>query len=428
VSAATGILDAQDVPREALAIALAYRWSFWARPEQRAPAGDWVKWLYLAGRGAGKTRAGGEWVREQAERHPGCRIHLVAPTASDARDVMLEGQSGILRTAPPWFRPVYEPSRRRLSWPNGSLAYLFSAEEPDRLRGPQCHYAWADELAAWARPETWDMLMFGLRLGQHPRICVTTTPKPVRVVRQLLDDPTCAVTRGTTQANARNLAPSFLREILGRYEGTRLYRQEVLGEYLEEVEGALWCRDWIDRDRVASVDMERLRRIVVAIDPAVTSDADSDETGIVVAGLGIDGHGYVLEDLSGRSSPDAWARRAVNALDRHGADRIIGEANNGGDLIEHTLRTVRPNVPYRKVHASRGKAARAEPIAALYEQGKVHHVGGFRELEDQLCSWEPLSGMRSPDRLDALVWALTELMPVGGIGWGDAATLSGVAA
>jgi phage terminase large subunit-like protein len=424
VSAALELPGIPGIPREALAIALAYRWELWSRPEQRAPEGDWVKWLYLAGRGAGKTRAGGEWVREQAQAHPGCRIHLVAPTASDARDVMLEGASGILRMAPPWFRPTYEPSRRRLIWPNGSLAYLFSAEEPDRMRGPQCHFAWVDEVATWARPETWEMMLFGLRLGQHPQVCVTTTPKPVRLVRELLVDPTCTTTRGTTMRNAKNLAPTFLREIVSRYEGTRLYRQEVLGEYLEEAEGALWARDQIDRTRVVAAP--ELVRIVVAIDPAVTSDAESDETGIVAAGLGRDGHGYVLEDISGHFTPDAWAQRAVAALDRLQADRIIGEANNGGDLIEHTLRTVRANVPYRKVIASRGKAARAEPVAALYEQGRVHHVGGFAALEDQLCGWEPLSGDRSPDRLDALVWALSELMLEGGVGWDDAHTLSSI--
>jgi phage terminase large subunit-like protein len=276
------------------------------------------------------------------------------------------------------------------------------------------------------------MLMFGLRLGRHPQVCVTTTPKPVRSVRELLADPTCTVTRGATMSNARYkfrgveqsgpgpLAETFLRQILGRYEGTRLYRQEVLGEYLAEAEGALWARDQLDRDRILEKPT-RLARIVVAVDPAASSDFDSDETGIVVAGIDRQDppHGYLLEDLSGRYSPDAWAKVAIDAYYRHKADRLIAEHNNGGEMVEATIRTVDPNVSYREVWASRSKEARAEPVSALCEQARIHHVGGFMALEDQLAGWEPRSGQRSPDRLDAYVWAFTELMLGAGIGWDD---------
>lgn len=399
--------------RVARAVAL-YTWPMWARPSQIAPDGDWNTWLFLAGRGAGKTRSGAEWVRGLAAKHPGIRMHLVAPTAADARDVMVEGDSGILSVSPPWFRPRYEPSKRLVRWENGSRAYLFSAEEPERLRGPQCHAAWCDELAAWEYcRDTWDMMSFGLRLGDKPRVLVTTTPKPGNVVlKALLREPTTVVTRDSMHANRANLAGSFIEAIERTYRGTALYRQEALGELIEEAEGALWTREVIDGGRVQ--EAPTLRRIVVAIDPAVTSDVDSDETGIVVVGrtAGRDAEGYVLGDVSGRYTPDQWARRALAVFDQYRADMIIGETNNGGEMVEHTLRTLRPNVPFTAVHASKGKAARAEPMAALYQQGRVHHVGAFEELEDQLCQWEPLSGMRSPDRLDALVWALTELFPL----------------
>jgi len=385
---------------------LLYDWEFWARPNQLPPPGEWRTWLVLAGRGFGKTRTGGEWIRAQVESGRCGRLALVAPTAADARDVMVEGESGILAISPPWFRPLYEASKRRLTWPNGAIATLYSGEEPDRLRGPQHDGAWADELAAWKYPETWDMLMFGLRLGKDPRVVVTTTPKPTKLIKELVTATTTVLTKGSTYDNAENLAPAFLEKIIAKYEGTRLGRQELHAEVLDDVEGALWKHSQLDELRVTRYP--ELKRIVAGVDPATTSEDESAETGIIVAGLGVDGKGYVLDDSSLKDSPDRWARAAVTAYHKFKADRIIGEANNGGDLVETVIRTVDPKVSYKKVHASRGKLTRAEPIAALYEQGKVHHVGVFPYLEDQMCSWLP--GQKSPDRMDALVWALTELM------------------
>ncbi len=391
-----------------LAEALRHDWHGHARADQLPPAGDWFGWLILAGRGWGKTRTGAEWVRGEVEGNRAGRIALVGPTAADVRDVMVEGQSGLLAVSPASFRPVYEPSKRRLTWPNGALPFCFSAEEAERLRGPQHDAAWCDELGAWADAEaTWDQLMFGLRLGARPRVAITTTPKPTRLIRALVGRPDFRVTRGRTADNAANLAPTFLETIVGRYGGTRLGRQELDAEILEDVPGALWTRDRIEALRVERAP--ELRRVVVAIDPAVTAGEDSDETGLVVAGVGADGHGYVLEDASGRHAPTEWARRAVALFHRHGADRIVAEVNQGSALVEATLRVVDGNVPYRGVHASRGKIIRAEPVSALYEQGRVHHVGALPALEDQLCTFAPGSA-RSPDRLDALVYALTELI------------------
>lgn len=379
-------------------------WPAWGREDQIAPDGDWNIWLIKAGRGWGKTRTGAEWVRSIAR--PGVRIALVGPTAADARDVMIQGESGILAVCAPWERPVYEPSKRRLTWPNGAIATAYSAEEPDRLRGPQHTHAWCDEVAAWAAPDTWDMAMMGLRLGDKPRVLATTTPKPVPLMRKIEGSPGVIVTRGRTVDNAPNLAPSFLSGLMARYEGTRIGRQELEGEDLYDNPDALWQREALDAGRVQQAP--ELVRIVVAIDPAATSKESSDETGIVVAGLGVNGRGYVLADRSGRYKPDAWARRAVAAYHEFAADRIVAEGNQGGEMVEHVLSTVEAGLPIKIVHASRGKAARAEPIAALYEQGKVSHVGALPQLEDQLCSWT--AGAASPDRLDALVWALTELM------------------
>lgn len=385
-------------------------WRVWARPEQLAPDGNWRVWLLLAGRGFGKTRSGAEWVRAQVESGAAKRIALVAPTARDARLVMVEGESGLLSIASAEARPTFAPTKRQLVWPNGAVATLFSADEPDRLRGPQFDAAWCDELAAWRYPAAWDMLMMGLRLGQNPRAVVTTTPKPVKLIRMLLAAPDCVVTRGTTRDNAANLAPGFLASILKQYEGTRLGRQELDAELLDDMPGALWSRDAIERARVDAAPA--LRRVVVAIDPAVSSGDDADETGIVVAALGQDGQGYVLDDLSGRYSPHDWAARAIDAYRLHRADRIVAEVNNGGAMVEATLRVLDAGVSYKAVHASRGKLARAEPVAALYEQTRVHHVGAFPALEDQLCAFTggPMSHMASPDRVDALVWALSELM------------------
>jgi phage terminase large subunit-like protein len=389
-------------------------WLVTARQNQLPPPGDdWSVWLLSAGRGFGKTRVIAEQVNSWAASGSCKRIAIVAATASDARDVVVEGESGILATAADWCRPDYEVSRRRLVWPNGALAYTYSAEEPERLRGPQHDGAVADELASWSRPETWDMLMFGLRLGQHPRVVVATTPRPTKLVRQLLarEGRDLVVTRGTTYENRANLAPGFFDQIVSRYEGTRLGRQELNAELLEDIPGALWTIDVLDRSR--RLEAPDLARIVVAIDPAISSKEGSDETGIVVAGRDERGHGYVLEDLSGRYPPAEWARIAVDAYRRHAADRIVAEVNQGGDLVETTLRTIDPNIPFTAVHASRGKYTRAQPVAAMYEQNKIHHVGSFPLLEDQMTSFVPdLDRGRagSPDRLDAAVWALSELL------------------
>ena len=384
-----------------------YDWRVWQRPKQRTPKGDWSIWLILAGRGFGKTRTGAEWVREQVALGNARRIALVGPTAADVRDTMIEGESGLLSVFPPDERPRYEPSKRRVTFHNGAMATAYSADEPDRLRGPNHDLAWCDELAAWRYPDAWDMLIFGLRIGHHPQALVTTTPRPTRIIRTLVARTDVHVTRGSTYENRGNLAPSFFQEIVARYEGTRLGRQELHAEILDDVDGALWNRDLIEAARVTS--LPDMVRIVVAIAPAVSSKETSAETGIVACGVGEDGHGYVLEDRSTRGTPNEWASEAIASFHRLKADRIVAEANQGGDMIRHTLDTVERGVPIRLVHASRGKRVRAEPIAALYEQGRVHHVGMFADLEDQLCSWVP-DRSPSPDRLDALVWALTELV------------------
>jgi phage terminase large subunit-like protein len=402
------------------ALSLKHDWSYRARDEQLPPPGDWRVWLLLAGRGFGKTRTGAELVRARVAAGLAHRIALVAPTAADARDVMVEGESGLLAIASPADRPVYQPSKRRLTWPTGAIATLFSADEPERLRGPQHDFAWCDELAAWRYPQAWDMLMFGLRLGDDPRAVVTTTPRPTKLIRGLLADPTVAVTRGRTSENRANLAPAFLDQIVRRYQGTRLGRQELDAEILEDVAGALWQRGIIEAARVNAAPA--MSRVVVAIDPAVSSNDEADETGIVVAGRDMAGHGYVLADASGRYAPPEWARAAIAAYGAHQADRVVAEINNGGEMVEATLRMIDPAVPFSAVRAARGKVARAEPVAALYEQGRVHHVGAFARLEDQMCGFSNdfdrnVAGY-SPDRVDALVWAFTELLvtPPGGDG------------
>jgi phage terminase large subunit-like protein len=382
---------------------LEYLWPFWARTEQLPPLGHWRFWLFRGGRGGGKTRAGAEAVRAAVEGRSR-RIALVAPTIAAGRQVMIEGESGLIAVCPPWCRPSYEPSQHRLRWPNGATATLFSADAPERLRGPQHDAFWADELCAWREASyAWDMLLLGLRLGTNPRGIITTTPKPITLYKQLLADPTVIVTVSSTIRNAANLAPEFLNEIINRYQGTRLGRQELEAELVDDVEGAPWRRQWIADTRVTVAP--RLEGVIVAVDPAVTSMTDSHETGIVVAGVDSRRHIYVLDDLSMRGSPHAWARRAVDAYHRHRADEIVAEGNQGGDLVRLTLQTVDEDVTITIVHASHGKRTRAEPVAALYEQGRVHHVGTFPTLEDQLCLWDAISGDLSPDRLDALVWA-----------------------
>ena len=406
----------------AAAAALAHDWNFWARPQQLAPPGAWRVWLLLAGRGFGKTRSGAEWVRARVELGLARRVALVAPTAADVRDVMIEGESGLVACAPKQFRPRYEPSKRRLTWPNGAIATGFSAEEPERLRGPQHDAAWCDELAAWRYEAAWDMLMLGLRLGADPRCVVTTTPKPTRLVRALVAADHVAVTRGATSENADNLAPGFLETIVRRYAGTRLGRQELEAELLEDVPGALWTRAMFEREGMRVAAPPALARIVVAIDPAASAGETADETGIIVAGVAADGAAYVLDDRSGRMGPHEWAARAIAAYRERGAERVVAEVNNGGDMVEATLRAIDPSVAFKAVRAARGKVTRAEPVAALYERARVHHVGAFPALEDQMCgfsaAFDRAAAGYSPDRLDALVWALSELMLARPDGWG----------
>jgi phage terminase large subunit-like protein len=366
----------------------------------------------LAGRGAGKTRSAAEWVQEKANAHPGCRIALVGRTPADVRDVMIEGESGLIAVATDG-RPTYQPTKRRLTWPNGSIAQTYSAEVPSQLRGPQHHFGWCDEPAAWTdAPKgdvldtAWNNLLLGLRLGQNPQCVFTTTPKPNALIRTVLGRATTVVTRGTTYDNLANLAPSFRDEVLATYEGTRIGRQELLGELLDDVEGALWTIGMLDEHRVTvAPDM---RRIVVAIDPSGGSGPNHDEQGIVVAGQGVDGEFYILADRSCSLSPHGWASRAVAAYHEFQADRIVAERNYGGDMVESTIRQVDSRASVKVITASRGKAQRAEPVAALYEKGLVHHVGALTKLEDQLTTWTPQDGT-SPDRMDALVWAVTDL-------------------
>ena len=361
----------------------------------------------MAGRGFGKTRTGAEWVREQIKTSP--IVNLIGATLDDARDIMVTGESGILAICPKDERPRYVD--RELRWPNGGKSLIFTADEPERLRGKQHFKLWADEIGAWRYQESWDQAMFGLRLGKLPQAVVTTTPRPIPILRELLKDKSTAITYGTTYDNKDNLAPSFLAKIISKYEGTRLGRQELLAELLEDTPGALWRRSDIDATRVK--EAPSMSRIVVAIDPAVSTNEGSDNTGIVAAGKGDDGHWYVLADRSGIYTPDGWAREAIALYKNLGASRIIGEVNNGGDMIEHTLRNIDMNVSYKAVRASKGKAIRAEPVAALYEQKRVHHVGAFPQLEDELCiftsDYDRAKMKYSPDRLDAMVWALTEL-------------------
>lgn len=393
----------------AQAAVLRRRWDVWGRPDQQAPGGAWRTWLILAGRGWGKSRTGAEWVRAQATSGRASRIALVARTAADVRDVIVEGESGILAISPPHERPIWEPSRRRLTWPGGTIATTYSAEEPDQLRGPQHDAAWCDELAAWRYPDAWDQLQMGLRLGSDPRVVVTTTPRPTPLVRALVASSTTVVTRGRTADNARNLAPGVVEALAARYAGTRLGRQELDGEILDDAPGALWRRAQIDAARHVG-PAPALRRIVVGVDPAASATAQSDETGIVVAGLGHDGRVYVLDDRSGTYSPEQWAARVVAAYREHRADRVVAEVNQGGDMVASVLRAVDASLPLSTVHARRGKALRAEPVAALYEQGRVSHCGALARLEDQMCAWDPTGDDRSPDRIDALVYAVSDLL------------------
>ncbi len=403
-----------------------------ARENQKPPAWNWFTWLILAGRGFGKTRTGAEYIRSLVETGKARRIALVGPTMNDVRNTMVEGPTGILSACPPWDQPIYEPSKRRITWyPNPkagrtekAVALCYSSETPDALRGPQHDAAWGDELAAWEYcQETFDQLLFGLRLGLDPRVVFTTTPRPIPLVKALLKDETVAVTRGSTYDNQANLAKQTLAQLKRRYEGTKLGRQELHGEVIEDIEGALWTSWILDRNRVdRAPDMAR---IVVAVDPSGSSKEGGAEQGIVVCGRGVDHHGYVLEDVSCRESPLGWATVAVRAYLDWQADAIVYERNFGGDMVRSTLEVAMRNagfyIPLIEVVASRSKLIRAEPVASLYEQCRIHHprcatklgagvtiAPDLERLEDQLCNWVP--GETSPDRLDAMVWGMTELM------------------
>jgi phage terminase large subunit-like protein len=402
---------------EADALALCYDWSgFLARPKQLPPPGDWSTWLILAGRGFGKTRTGAEWVRSKVEPQLGGnmgRVAIIGPTAHDVRAAIVEGESGILAISPPWFRPEYESSRSRITWPNGAHAELFSAEEPERLRNMQQEIAWCDELRAWKYPqETWDMLQFGLRLGSNPQAVVTTTPRPIALIQSMLKDTTTVVTGGTTLENAENISPKALAKWLKKYGGTRLGRQELEAEMLEDMEGALWTLAMLDATRVDKAP--ELVRIVVGVDPSGGSDDDADEQGIVVDGKGADGHLYVLADRSCRMSPAGWGHRAVQAFVDFEADEILYERNYGGDMVESNIKAAAKamgvSVKTKAVTATRGKRVRAEPVAALWEQGRGHIVGSLGELEDQMLGFTPEGMKESPDRADAMVWGGVELM------------------
>jgi phage terminase large subunit-like protein len=386
-------------------------WHFWRRDNQRPPSGDWRIWLVMAGRGFGKTRMGAEWVREIAMANPGVRIALIGANMMETRQVMVEGESGILSVCAD--APVHwEPSLRRLTWPNGSTAMLYSAAEPESLRGPQHHYAWADEIAKWGRGvSAWDNLLLGLRLGHGPKIMATTTPRPVPLIKRLLNENGVAISNGRTADNAHNLPHDYIAAVEALYGGTRLGRQELDGELIDDAVGALWTRAMIEACRVGAVP--EMQRIVIGVDPPIT--AGGDACGIVVAGLGTDEKAYVLADHSVSGlSPEGWARAVAGAAQLWNADRVVAEGNQGGEMVTATLRAANVTMPIKRVHATRGKCARAEPIAALYEAGRAHHAGAFPALEDELCGLITAGGYegpgRSPDRADALVWAMTELI------------------
>lgn len=395
-------------------------WEFRAREKQIVQDGDWFVYLWMTGRGFGKTLSECGWVDGMARANPGCRIALVGPTAADTRDVMVQGESGILNIAPIWDKPKYSPTYRRVQWSNGSTAWLYSAEEPERLRGPQHHFAACDEIGAWFREDTWDMLMFGMRLGTDPKIVAGTTPRPTALIHRLVNDKKTVVISGSTLENRQNLAKPFVAQILARYGGTRLGKQEIEGVLLEELIGALW-KEWMfshEGFRVDDTLLPPLRRKVVSIDPAVSTNDDSNETGIIVAGAHYyEKEGsevemrdlYVLADLSMSAGPETWARAAIQAYYAYGCDLIVAEINNGGNLVGQNIASIDPNVPFKALKATEGKQARAEPISLFYAQNRAHHTRVFKELEDQMLDWIPGKGA-SPDRIDALCWAGHELL------------------
>jgi phage terminase large subunit-like protein len=407
---------------------------FWGRVnDQLEPSGDWTTWIILGGRGSGKTRAGGEWIRSQVEGatplSPGRmkRIALIGETTDQAREIMVLGESGILPSTPADRRPSFCTSRKKLIWPNGAEAQLFSARDPESLRGPQFDCAWLDELGKWKKAgQAWDMLQFSLRLGNKPRQIITTTPRANPTLLQIIQAKSTIMTSAPTWENRENLAKDFLEKITKRYEGTTLGRQELGGELLLELPGALWSREIIERCRISGSSVPELQRIVIAVDPPITSHSDSDECGIIVAGIDASGApfewvAYVLADLSVRGrSPSVWAERVVSAFHQYKADRVVAEINQGGDMVEEIIRQNDPNIPFKGVIAKRGKVLRAEPVSALYEQNRVRHTLPFKELEDQMCTFSAhgihrgIGSSRSPDRADALVWAITDLLISGG--------------
>jgi len=381
-----------------------------ARADQQPPPGDrWLTWLMMSGRGAGKTRTGNEWVHKMVEQVP--RVALVAPTSGAARDVLLEGESGLLRIAAPGKRPLWEPSKRRLTWPNGAVGSVFSAEEPDRLRGPEHGAALCDEACFYPLvQDVWDNLLFGLRMGKAPKVMVTTTPSPSPWLKALLADERTVLSRASTYDNLANLSPVFAERIISKYEGTRLGRQELLAEVLTDVQGALWTWELVEAAREAAAP-DDFDRVVVAVDPAGTDKKSSDETGIVVAGIRR-GVVYIVADRSGRYSPHAWAVTVRDLYEEYSADAVVAETNFGADMVEHTLRTSGVKARIVKISARRSKKLRAEPVLGLYEQGRVKHCGVFKELEDQMCEWVPFSDQKSPDRLDAMVYAVSAVSQV----------------
>lgn len=363
----------------------------------------------LAGRGFGKTRAGAEWVRGEIEAGRAKRVALVARTTGDVRDVIVEGESGIMSVSPPWNRPLYEPSKRRLTWKNGAIATTYSADKPDQLRGPSHDLAWADELAAWRYPDAWENLLFTMRFSTVPRVIATTTPRPTALIKSLIKRADTVILRGNSFENAANLPPSYLQSILAKHQGTRLGRQEIYAEILDDNPGALWTRALLEKAYTVEQPAGGFTRIVVGVDPPAASSEGAAEAGIIVCGFAADKRVYVLEDCSLSGTPLEWARQAIAAYHRWSADRVVAEVNQGGDMVEAVLRQVDRNVSYKAVRATRGKRLRAEPVVALYEQGRCLHLGAFPELEDQMCEWVPDEG-DSPDRLDALVYSATELV------------------
>lgn len=404
---------------EADLMMLFFEWPFWSRPAQLAPPGSWYIWLVLAGRGWGKTKTAVQWAIEEVMSGRKRRLAFVARTAADVRDVLVEGESGLLASSPPYFMPTYEPSKRRITWPNGAVATTFSADEPNLLRGPQFDGAICDELAAWRYEEAWDMLQFGVRLGRHPQIVAPTTPRPTKLIKGLVadarNDPRTGaiinpdgrvhITKGHSFENRLNLAPTFFTTITKRYEGTQLGRQELAAELLESIAGALAQREWFERSRMHPRQLPAMKKIAVGVDPP----GGATECGIVAVGVDDDDEGYTLEDWSVQGSPNEWGRRAAELYHRVEAEVLVAEINFGGDMVAHTIKTIDPTVNVKVMRASRGKRARAEPVSSLIQKGLYHHVGTFPELEDEWCTWLP-GDAESPNRMDADVWAATEVL------------------